>query len=102
MFVHRLWKIAGNDGCFRTGVESYFHGVGGCQWAVRGQTERAGMRRLIRVFSVGNPIAASRMGEVIGKAGLRECVRWRRGVDGLILYVLSSIAQCVRKSPVVG
>ena len=42
------------------------------------------------------------MGEVIGKAGLRKCVRWRRGVDGLIMYFISSIAQCVRKSPVVG
>ena len=60
------------------------------------------MRRPTRVFSVGNPTTASRMGEVIGKAGLRECARCRRGVDGLMMYFISPIAQCVYKSPVVG
>jgi hypothetical protein len=55
------------------------------------------MRRPTCVFSVGNPTAASRMGEVIGKAGFRECVRWCRGVDGLIMYFIFSIAQCVLK-----
>ncbi len=102
MFIHELWKIIGNDGRFLTEVESDFHGTSGRQWAVCGQTESADMRRPTRVFSVGNPTAASRMGEVIGKAGLRECVQWRRGVDGLIMYFISSIAQCVRKSPVDG
>ena len=102
MLIHWLWKIASNDGRFRTRVESDFYGACGRQWAVCGQTEGAGMRRQTRVFSVGNPTAASRMGEMIGKAGLRECVRWRLGVDGLIVYFISSIAQCACKSSVVG
>ena len=101
MFIHWLWKIVDNDGRFRTGVEIDFHGAGGRQWAICWQTEGADMHRPARVFSVGNPSVASRVGEVIGKAGLRECVRWRRGVDGLIMYCISSIAWCVRKSPVV-
>ena len=81
MFMHWLWKIDGNDGRFRTGVESDFHGASGRQCAVRGQPEGADMRHPPRVFLVGNPTAASRIGEVIWKAGLREYVRWRRGDD---------------------
>jgi len=101
MFIHWLWKIANNDNRFRIGVESDLHGAGGRQWAICRQTEGADMRRPTSVFSVGNPTADSRMGEVIKKTGLRECVRWRRGVDGLIMYFRFSITQCVRKSPVV-
>jgi hypothetical protein len=102
MFIHGLWKIAGNDGRFLTGVEIVFHNASGRHWAVRGQMEGADMRRPTRVFLVGNPTAASRMGEVGGKVGLRKCVRWRRCVDGFIMYCISPVAQCVRKSPVVG
>ena len=83
-------------------MESDFHGVGGRQSAVCGQTEGADMRRPVRVFYVGNPTNASRVGEVIGEAGLRKCIWWRLGVDGLTMYFISSITQCVRKSPVVG
>ena len=102
MFIHWLWKIPGNDGHFRTGVESDFHGADGHQWAVCGHTKGADMRRPTRVFSVDNPTTASRMSAVIGKAGLRECVRWRRDVDMLIMYFISYIVQCVRIRPVVG
>ena len=87
MFIHWLWKIARNNGGFRTGVESDFHGVVGHQLAVYGQTEGAYMSRPARVFSVGKTAAASRMGEVIEKAGLRKCARWLRSVDlGVVLY----------------
>jgi len=61
---------------------------GKCMGIRRGQTCVA----QFVIFFVSNPRTASRMGEGIGKVGLRECVRWRRGFDGLIMYFLSSIA----------
>jgi len=80
-----MCNVAANDSRFRNEVESDFHGAGGRQWAVYGHTEGADLCRPVRIFYVGNPTVASRMGEAIGKAGLRKCVRWRRGVYGLII-----------------
>ena len=85
MFFHLLRKIASNDDRFLTRVESDVHGACGRQWVVCRQTKGADMCRLVCTFSVGDPIAASRVGEVVVKARLRKCVRWRRSVDGLIM-----------------
>ena len=66
MFILGLWKIVGNDGRSLTGVESDFHNAGGRMWAVSRHPEGADVRRLSHEFSVRNPTAVSRMGEVGG------------------------------------
>jgi len=66
MFIHGLWKIAGNDGRFLSGLEGDFYCACSRPCAISGQTERADVCRPARVFSVGNPAAATRMGEVSG------------------------------------
>ena len=85
MFFHWLRKIVDNDGRLRAVVESNFHGAQDRQKAVSGQSEGANMYHPVCIFYVGNPTAASQMGEVVRKVGLRNCARWRRGVDGLIM-----------------
>ena len=100
--IHGLWKITYNDGHFLAGMESDSHSACGRRWVVSVHTEGADMIRPSRVFSVGYPTTASRMGEVGGKAGLRKFVRRRWCVDGMIVYFIFPIAQCVRKRSVVG
>jgi len=68
MFIHGLWKIAGNAGRFLTEVKRNFYNVGGRHWAVGEQPEGTDIRRPSRVFYVRSPLAASRMGEVSGRA----------------------------------
>ncbi len=50
-----------------------------------GRRRGADMYCPVSVFFVGDPKAASQMGKVFGKAGLRKCVLWRRGVNGVIV-----------------
>jgi hypothetical protein len=60
------------------------------------------MRRPGDVIFVSYPSATSRVGEMDGQTSLRESVRWRKGVDGVIIYFISHVAQDVREGPVVG